>query len=138
MNNKVNEKEELEIFLKTLETERCIWRGIARRKLFVVDSKKDRNIGKTISLKNIAESIDVKVLVDSPRKAKLLNEGHRTDVFIGQSKDLDGMDNFEVLIDEGIDFKELDRTKNVKVIGGIYSVDTARYITFRDVVSLEL
>ena len=43
-NNKVNEKEELEIFLKTLETERCICRGITRRKLFVVDSKKDRNI----------------------------------------------------------------------------------------------
>ena len=50
MNNKVNEKEELEIFLKTLETERCICRGITRRKLFVVDSKKDRNIGVKQSL----------------------------------------------------------------------------------------
>lgn len=137
MSKKHNEKEELTIFLKTLETERYIWRGIARRKLFVVDKVKDRNIGKTIALKNIAEAIDVKVLVESSKKAKFLNEGHRTTVFIGQGKDIESMPDFECLIDEDVDFKELDKTKNVKIIGGIYAVDTARYVTFKDIMALE-
>lgn len=134
---KLDEKEELEIFLKTLETERLIWRGIARKKLFVVDKKKDRNIGKTMALKNIAEAIDVKVLVESPKKAKLLNEGHRTNVFIGQCKELEGISDFECLIDEDVDFKELDKAKNIKIMGGVYAVDTARYVTFKDIIALE-
>ena len=137
MNNKVNEKEELEIFLKTLETKRCICSGIARRRLFIVDKVKDKSRGKTISLKNIAESIDVRVLVESPKKAKILNDSFQTDVFIGQSPELGLLGRIEVLLDDNLDYVELSKLDNLNILGGVYSVDTVRYIPFKEIVSLE-
>lgn len=138
MNEKeIKDKEELSQFLKIIETERCIWRGIARRKLFVVDKVKDKSRGKTISLKNIAESIGVNVLVESPKKAKILNDGFQTDVFIGQSPELGLLGHIEVLLDDNLDYVELSKLSNVDVLGGVYSVDTVRYISFKEIVSLE-
>lgn len=131
-----SEKEELAMFLKTIETERSIWRGIALNKLFVVDGKKDRGIGKTVSLKNIAEAIDVKVLVADKSKAKTLNDGHQTNVFLSQ-EEIVGYEEMKVLLDEDVDINKLKTYNNVKVIGGVYMVDSARYVTVKDVMALE-
>ena len=138
MNEKeIKDKEELSQFLKIIETERCIWRGIARRRLFIVDRVKDKSRGKTISLKNIAESIDVRVLVESPKKAKILNDSFQTDVFIGQSPELGLLGHIEVLLDDNLDYVELSKLDNLDILGGVYSVDTVRYISFKEIVSLE-
>ena len=131
------EKEELNVFLQTVETERAIWRGIALNKLFVIDREKDRRIGKTVSLKNIAESIGVFVLVGSSAKAKALNDGYKTNVFIGQSDELNHLDDITVLVDECVDFKELRQSNGIRIIGGVYGVDSARYVTVKDAMALE-
>ena len=138
MNEKeIKDKEELSQFLNIIETERCIWRGIARRRLFMVDKIKDKSRGKTISLKNIAESIGVRVLVESPKKAKILNDSFQTDVFIGQSPELGLLGYIEVLLDDNLDYVELSKLDNLDILGGVYSVDTVRYISFKEIVSLE-
>ena len=138
MNEKeIKDKEELSQFLKIIETERCIWCGIARRRLFIVDKVKDKSRGKTISLKNIAESIDVRVLVESPKKAKILNDSFQTDVFIGQSPELGLLGYIEVLLDDNLDYVELSKLDNLDILGGVYSVDAVRYIPFKEIVSLE-
>ena len=84
-----------------------------------------------------AESIDVRVLVESPKKAKILNDGFQTDVFIGQSPELGLLGRIGVLLDDNLDYVELSKLDNLDILGGVYSVDTVRYIPFKEIVSLE-
>ena len=131
------------MFMTTIETERNIWKGIALGKLFVVDRYKDRGIGKTFALKTIAELIGVSVLVSNRKMAETLNSAHSTKVFIGQDtigtreEGYDPDEYHEVLIDDGVNYKKLAKQKNIDVIGGVYSVDSARFVTIKEILALE-
>lgn len=123
MNNRTNEEERQLVFNRHA-FERRIWKGIVEGHLVVVDKLRDRGIGKTISLKNIAETLDVKVLITSSNIAKELNDSYKTDVFIGgTSKDIEGKGIIKVLIDQDVSRKLLAKYDNIHVIGGVVEKD---------------
>ena len=58
-------------------------------------------------------------------------------MFIGQSLELGLLGRIEVLLDDNLDYVELSKLDNLDILGDVYSVDTVRYIPFKEIVSLE-